>query len=70
MPPATYVSEDGLEGHQWEERTLVLFYALVWGNARARKQEWVSGWFGEQGEGEGDRGRVFFRGETRKGDNI
>jgi hypothetical protein len=36
-------------------------------SARARKG---SGWFGEQGEGEGDRGTVFFRGETRKGDNI
>jgi hypothetical protein len=29
-----------------------------------------SGWVGEQGEGRGDRRRVFFKGETRKGDNI
>jgi hypothetical protein len=29
-----------------------------------------SGWVGEQGEGGGERERVFFRGETRKGDNI
>jgi hypothetical protein len=40
-----YVAEDGLVGHQWEERRLVLrrFYAPVQGNARARKWEWV-GW--------------------------
>jgi hypothetical protein len=38
-----YVAEDGLLGHQWEERPLVLgrSYAPVQGNARARKQEWV-----------------------------
>jgi hypothetical protein len=24
MVPSTYVAEDGLDGHQWEERTLVL----------------------------------------------
>jgi hypothetical protein len=29
-----------------------------------------SGCVGEQGEEEGDKGRVFFGGETRKGDNI
>ena len=33
------------------------------GNARAR-------WVGEQGESGGDKGRVFFGGEARKGDNI
>jgi hypothetical protein len=40
-----YVAEDGLVGHQWEERPLVLWrsYAPVQGNARARKKEWV-GW--------------------------
>jgi hypothetical protein len=44
-----YVVEDGLVGHQWEERPLVLrrLYAPVQGNARVR---W-SGWAGEQGEG-------------------
>ena len=42
---AVYVAEDGLVGHQWEERPLVLrrSYAPVQGNARTRKQEWV-GW--------------------------
>jgi hypothetical protein len=40
-----YVAEDGLVGHQWEDRPLVLrrSYAPVQGNARARKQELV-GW--------------------------
>jgi hypothetical protein len=40
-----YVAENGLVGHQWEERPLVLqrSYAAVQGNARARKPEWV-GW--------------------------
>jgi hypothetical protein len=50
-----YVAEDGLVGHQWEERSLVLrrLYAPVQGNARARKQEWV-GWGSGQGECIGD----------------
>jgi hypothetical protein len=52
-----YVAEDGLVGHHWEERPLVLgrSYTPVQGNARARKQEWVD-WGGEQGEGIGYRG--------------
>jgi hypothetical protein len=50
-----YVAEDGLVGHQWEERPLVLqrLYAPVQGEARARRWEWVgrgAGW----GEGMGD----------------
>ena len=45
MAPVTYVAEDGLVGHQWEERSLVLWglYAPVWSNVMAGKQEWV-GW--------------------------
>ena len=45
MSVVAYVAEDGLVGHQWEERPLVLqkLYDPVQGNARARKQEWV-GW--------------------------
>jgi hypothetical protein len=37
MSLAAYVAEDGLVGHLWEERPLVLqrLYALVQGNARA-----------------------------------
>jgi hypothetical protein len=40
---AAYAAEDGLVGHQWEERPLDLkrSYVLVQGNAKARKQEWV-----------------------------
>jgi hypothetical protein len=50
-----YVAEDGLVGHQWEERALVLrrLYAPVQGNARARKWEWVGRGAG-QGEDIGD----------------
>jgi hypothetical protein len=52
---SAYVAEDGLVGYHWEERPLVLqiFYAPIYGNARARKQEWV-GW--GAGGGGGDRG--------------
>ena len=60
MPPelvslASYVAEDGLVGHYWEERPLVLqrLYAPVQENARARKQEWVD-WGAGQVEGSGD----------------
>jgi hypothetical protein len=54
---AAYVAEDGLVGHQWEERPLVLqrSYAPVQGNARARKWEWV-GWGAGREEGIGDVG--------------
>jgi hypothetical protein len=52
---AAYVAKDGLVGHQWEERPLVLqrSYAPVQGNARTRKQEWA-GWEAGRGEGIGD----------------
>jgi hypothetical protein len=48
---AAYVAEDGLDGHQWEERHLILgrSYAPVQRNARARKWEWVS-WGAGRGE--------------------
>jgi hypothetical protein len=47
-------STDGLIGHHWEERHLVLrrLYAPIQGNARMRKQEWV-GWGAGQEEGGG-----------------
>ena len=43
MSLATYVSEDGLFGHQWKESPLVVqtLYAPVQGNARAKNWEWV-----------------------------
>ena len=55
MSLAAYVLEDGLVGHQLEERPLVLrrLYAPEQGNARARKREWV-GWGAGQGEDLGD----------------
>jgi hypothetical protein len=57
MSLVAYVAGNGLGGHQWEERPLVLWrsYALVQGNAGAIKQEWVgleAGW----GEGIGGFG--------------
>jgi hypothetical protein len=41
MAVATYVAEDGLVGHRWEERPLGLWVydATVWGNARKGGQE-------------------------------
>jgi hypothetical protein len=55
MSLVSYVAEDGLVSHQWEERPLVLprSYAPLQGNARARKWEWV-GWRA----GQGGAGRV------------
>jgi hypothetical protein len=52
-----YVAEDGLFGHQWDERLLVLRrpYVPVQSNARARKWKWV-GWGAEQEEGIGGFG--------------
>jgi hypothetical protein len=51
MSLAAYVAEDGLVGHHWEERPLVLWrsYAPVQGNARARSWECV-GWGAGQEE--------------------
>jgi hypothetical protein len=47
---AAYVSEDGLVGHQWEERPFVLrrSYAPMQGNARARNLEWLGWGAGQQ----------------------
>ena len=49
MSLATYVSEDGLFGHQWKESPLVVqtLYAPVQGNIRAKKWEWGRGVEGE-----------------------
>ena len=49
MATAPYLAEDGLIGHQWEERPLVLWRlnAPVQGNARAVRQEWVGGGLGK-----------------------
>ena len=60
MSLVAYVAEDGLVGHQWEERPLGLqtLYAPVQGNARARKQEWM-GWRAGREEGIGGLGIAF-----------
>jgi len=64
MAPAAYVAEDGLVGHQWEEKTLVL---------PRFNTPYPSGYRGISGQG-GRKGWVGCIGglwrETRKGDNI
>ena len=52
MSLATYVSEDGLAGHQWKEWPIgrATLYASVQGNARAKKWDWLGEW--EEGMGD------------------
>ena len=58
MSLVAYVAEDGPVGQQWEERPFVLrSYALVQGNARARKQKCV-GWEAWQREVIGSFGDI------------
>jgi hypothetical protein len=60
MALAAYVAEDGLVGHQWEERPLVLSqYRGMLGPGSG------SGWVSEQGVGGRDRG--FSGGKLGKG---
>jgi len=47
LAPAVYVPEDGLVGHQWEEKPLVLLNTSVKGTVRSRRWECVGGWVGE-----------------------
>jgi hypothetical protein len=68
MAPAAYVAEDGLIGHQWEERTLVLrrLYAPVKGIPEQGSR--VGGLVSiRKGDGIGGFGGG---GGIRKGDNI
>jgi len=66
MAPAAYVAEDGLVGHQWEERSLVLCRGTPeWGGGR----EWVGEWGSIliDAGGRGDRIGGFQRGNQGKG---
>jgi hypothetical protein len=58
MALATYVAEDDLVKHQWEEWPLGLsvFDASVQGNARVGRQKWVGGEHPHRGKGGWDRG--------------
>jgi hypothetical protein len=56
MALTVYVAENGLVGHQWEDRFLGLrvFNAPMYGNVRVGRlewwedwSEWVGGWVGE-----------------------
>jgi hypothetical protein len=67
MAPATYVAEGGLDGYQWEERTLVMGRL----NAQCRGMPvqgggtgWVSGGAPHQSRGRED-GMEVPRGQTR-----
>ena len=68
MTPAAYVAEDGLVGHQWEERPLGL--KMLDTQCRGILGQGIgNGWVGKQGEGERNRG--FSEGKQGKGtDNI
>ena len=52
MSLAAYVAEDGLGGHQWEERPLGITN-FICPSTGAKKQEWVGRGAG-QGEGIGN----------------
>jgi len=71
MSPAAFVAEDGLVGHQWDEKPLVLpkLDSPVQGNIKAGRGYGLRGGAPSQKKGEGgwDRGLM---GKTGKGDNI
>jgi hypothetical protein len=64
MAPAAYVAEDGLVGHQWEQRPWSCEGSMPQcrGMPGPRRE---SGWVGEQGEEGGDSG--FSEGKLGKG---
>jgi hypothetical protein len=65
MSPAVYVAEDGLVGHQWEERPLFLWKLEAPGEWQDR--EVGVGGLVSKGRGDGMGG---FREEMWKGDKI
>jgi hypothetical protein len=67
MAPAAYVAEDGLVGHQWEERPLVLCEALSPSVEEYQGQEVVVGGLVISGH---EEGIWSFGWETGNGDNI
>jgi hypothetical protein len=72
MTPAAYAAEHGLVGHQWWGEAFCPMKALCPNVGKCQGQEPGVGGLVSRGQGRGecDRGRVFFGGETRKGDNI
>jgi hypothetical protein len=60
MSPAAYVAEDGLVGHQWEERPLSCEDSMPQYRGMPGPGS-RSGWVGEQEEGKGQR--AFWRGK-------
>jgi hypothetical protein len=55
MALSAYVAEDGLVGHQWEERPLVCEVSMSQYRGMPGPGS-RSGWVGEQGERRGGRG--------------
>jgi hypothetical protein len=64
MAPGAYVAEDGLVSHQWEERPCSCEGSMPQ-YSREPGPERGSGWVGEQGVEEGDKG--FSEGKQGKG---
>jgi hypothetical protein len=70
MAPASYVAEDGLVGHQWEERPLVLWRLLCPIVGKCQGQEsGVGGWGSILIEARGGGIGGFWRGYWER-DNI
>jgi hypothetical protein len=66
--PATYVAENGLIGHQWEERPLVLLKAQCSSVGECQDRE--SGLGGLVSRGRGDEIGGFRRGSQEREDYI
>ena len=68
MALATYVAEDGLVGHQGEERPsgLRVFNAPVYGNGRAGGCKWVNEEHPHRGRGTGNGIGGFQRGDLER----
>jgi len=68
MAPATYVAEDGLWGHQWEQKPLVLGSLDAPSVTECQGGEGVSGWGGENPHRTWGGRTEVSGGETRKED--
>jgi len=69
MAPAAYLAEDGLVGHQWEEKPLDLsrLESPVQENVRVRRQEGVGRWESTLIEGGRDGIGGLWTGNQEKG---
>jgi hypothetical protein len=67
ITPVAYAAEDGLIGHQWEERPFVLgrLYATMWGECQGQKLR--MGGLVSKGRGEEGGGGCFSEEKPGKG---